>query len=305
MTLHQLRCLDAVVSAGGFQAGADKLFRSQPTVFAAVKALEAQLGLKLLDRSGYRVALTDTGRAFHARARMLLQDLDKLEVHAAQLGMGQESELTVVIGDLCPTGATLGLLRRFFDACPGTQLHLYFESIAGPWERLLDGKADLIIHHIDKADPRLEFIDLCTVSVIPVVAPNFLSVPVSDTLTPEQMRSYVQCIIRDSARHSAPRDYFVVEGARSWTVSDQLMKREVILQGMGWGHLPDFLITADLESGALLSIKGKYLRGGSTDLVAARRRNIPHGPVAERLWQFIAGQAPLIRSVDTLSGQNH
>jgi hypothetical protein len=35
------------------------------------------------------------------------------------------------------------------------------------------------------------------------------------------------------ARHSAPRDYFAVQGARSWTVSDQLMKKEVILQGMG------------------------------------------------------------------------
>jgi len=47
------------------------------------------------------------------------------------------------------------------------------------------------------------------------------------------MRDYVQCVIRDTARYSEPRDYFLVEGARSWTVSDQLMKKELIVQGMG------------------------------------------------------------------------
>ena len=291
LTLHQLRCFDAVASEGGFQAGAEKLYRSQPAVFAAVRSLEAQLGLSLLNRTGYRVALTDAGRAFHSRTRILLQELAKLETHATQLAMGEESELNVVIGDLCPLPETFGLLRRFFDDCPGTRLHLHFESIAGPWERLMDGEADLIIHHIDKSDPLLEFLDLFAIALIPVVAPNFLPFPISDSVTPDQMRDHVQCIIRDSARHTAPRDYFVIEGARSWTVSDQLMKKEVILQGMGWGHLPEFLISAELASGALLSIQGKHLRGGTVELVAARRRNAAHGPVAARLWHFIAGQA--------------
>ena len=193
-------------------------------------------------------------------------------------------------------GETLGLLRQFFDKCPGTRLHLHFESICGPWERLLDGEADLIIHHIDKADPRIEFIDLRSVALIPVVAPGFLPFPISQSLKPEQLRDCVQCIIRDSARHSPPRDYYVIEGALSWIVSDQLMKKEVILQRMGWGHLPDFLMSEELKSGRLLSIKGKYLRGGKVELVAARQPNVPHGPVAERLWRFIAGQAPPART---------
>jgi DNA-binding transcriptional LysR family regulator len=123
---------------------------------------------------------------------------------------------------------------------------------------------------------------------------GFLPFPITEFIGPEQMREQVQCIIRDSARHSAPRDYYVVEGALSWTVSDQLMKKEVIHQGMGWGHLPDFLISEELGSGRLLSIKGKHLPGGRVDLVAARQRNVAHGPVAESLWRFfVSAQAPL------------
>jgi DNA-binding transcriptional LysR family regulator len=299
LTLHQLLCFEAVVTQGGFQAAAEKLLRSQPTVSSSVKNLETQLRLSLLDRSGYRVALTDAGRSFYERTRVFLHELRGLRDHAAQLAMGEESELRVVIGDTCPLPEILGLLRRFFDSCPGTRLHLHFEAISGPWERLFDEDADLILHHIDKADPRLEFIDLLTVKLIPVVAPNFLRFPISKSITPEQMRDYVQCVIRDTAHRSPPRDYYLVEGARSWTVSDQLMKRELILQGMGWGHMPHHLIEQNLRDGSLLPIIGKHMKGGQVELVAARRRNTPHGPIANRLWRFIEEQtAELVATVN-------
>jgi DNA-binding transcriptional LysR family regulator len=291
LTIQQLQCFDAVVTAGSYQAAADRLMRTQPSISAAVKNLEAQLGLTLLDRSGYRVTLTAAGRSFHERARVFLHDLQRLRDHARTLAMGEESDLTVVVGDLCPFPQTLGLLRRFFDGCPGTRLHLHFEAISGPWERLFDGEADLILHHIDKADPRLEYIDLFAVKLVPVVAPNFLRFPISRAITPEQMRDYVQCVIRDTARHRAPRDYYLLEGTRSWTVSDQLMKRELILQGMGWGHMPRYLVERDLRARRLLPISGRHFRGGQIELVAARRRDVPHGPIADRLWQFIGDQA--------------
>ena len=292
-TIHQLLCFDAVVSEGSFQAAAAKLHRTHPTVFAAVKNLEAQLGLTLLDRSGYRVALTDAGRSFHERTRVFLRELGALRHHVEQLAMGEESELRVVIGDLCPLPEMLGLLRRFFDDCPGTRLHLHFEAISGPWERLFDGEADLILHHVDKSDPRLDFIDLCAVQLVPVVAPNFLAFPISDCHHARaDARPRRNASSATPSRHSPARDYFLIEGARSWTVSDQLMKREIILQGMGWGHMPGFLIEHDLRAGRLLSIAGRHLRGGSAELVAARRADTPHGPVADRLWRYIGEQAP-------------
>ena len=156
---------------------------------------------------------------------------------------------------------------------------------------ILDGEADLILHHIDKADSRFEFIDLFPVRVVPVVAPGFLRFPVSHAITPEQMREYVQCVIRDTARHSPSRDYYLIEGARAWTVSDQLMKRELILQRMGWGHMPRYLVADDLRERRLIDISGRYLKGGTVELVAARRREGPHGPIANQLWAYIAEEA--------------
>ena len=212
-------------------------------------------------------------------------------VHAAQLARGEEAELRVVVGDLCPLPRTLGLLRQFFDRVPGTQLHLYFEALAGPAERLLEGEADLMLHHVDKTDPRFEYNNLFNVRVIPVAAPGYLKFPMTPDITPEQLRDYVQCVIRDSARVASTKSYYLIEGARQWTVSDQLMKRELILQGMGWGHLPDHLVADDLLAGRLVSIAGRHLAGGQVDIVASRLRDRPRGPIAVKLWEFIGAQS--------------
>ena len=290
-TLHDLQCFDAVVRTGGFQAAAAELHRSHPAVFAAVAKLEKQLGLGLLDRGGYRVRPTQAGYSFHRRAQTSLRELEGLRTHAAQLAMGEEGELRVVMGDLCPRVQTLTLLSRFFADCPHTHLQLYCEAVTGPAERLFDDEADLIIHHVDKSDPRIEWVDLCKVPFIPVVASGFLPFPLGRSITPDLMREFTQCVIRDTARHSAPSNYFMIEGAHQCTVADQLTKKEIILQGMGWGHLPRFLIERELNDGRLHSIAGRYLPGRVEELVAARRRDRPQGPVANRLWDYLRRHA--------------
>jgi DNA-binding transcriptional LysR family regulator len=262
-------------------------------VFAAVAKLERQLGFSLFDRSGYRINLTEQGRSFLGRVQSLLQEWTALRVHATQLAMGEEGELRVVIGDLCPLPETLALLSGFFARCPSTRLSLHFETVDGPFERLFDDQADLILHRIEKSDTRLEWTDLGKVPVVPVLAPGLLRlVGDGQDVRPEQLRQLTQCVLRDSARHSPPHDYFIVSGAHQCTVPDQLMKKEIILQGMAWGHLPGFLIERELRDGRLQSIAGRYFPGRIEELVAARRRDRPHGPVASRLWDYIRAQAP-------------
>ena len=296
-TLHDLQCFDAVVREGGFQAAAAVLHRSHPAVFAAVAKLERQLGLPLLDRAGYRVRPTEAGLSLQRRAQSLLREMEALRVHARQLALGEETQLRVVIGDLCPRPQVLGLLSEFFAKRPATRLHVHYEAVTGPWERLFDDKADLILHRIDKSDPRLEWIDLGTVNVVPVVAPGFLPFPITSAITPEMMRDVTQCIIRDTASHSPERSYFVVEGAHQCSVADHQMKKEIILQGMAWGHVPRFLIEEELRDGRLLSIVGRHFPGVTEELVAARRRDRPQGPVANLLWRHLETHAAGVRSV--------
>ncbi len=294
-TLHELHCFVAVVEEGGFQAAAAVLHRSHAAVFAALAKLERQFGFDLLDRSGYRVRPTEAGLSLYRRAHSLLRDAESLTLHAQQIALGEETELNVVIGDLCPRSNVLGLLSRFFAELPNTRLQLHYEAVTGPWERLLSGEADLILHRIDKSDLQLEWIDLGSVPLIPVVAPGFLPFPISDAMTPEQMRELTQCVLRDTAQHAERPDYYVMGGPSQCSVADHEMKKDFILQGMAWGHLPRFMIEEELRNGRLLSIAGRHFPGVTEELVAGRRRDRPHGPVAKRLWQFLETQALALR----------
>jgi len=289
-SLQELSCLLSVASEGSFQAAAAKLHRTHPAVHSAIKQLEQRAGVALLDRSQYRVRLTEAGQAFARQAAAVIDQATRLSEFSDQLARGEEADLRVVVGDLTPTARVLPPLKRFFAAWPRTRLHLHFEALSGPWERLHAGDADLIVHHVDKSDARLEWAGLMQVTLVPVVAPRGLPFAITRSLTPERMREAVQVIIRDSAR-AAGRDYFVLEGARNCTVGDQHTKKQLILSGMGWGHMPLHLVEAELRSGKLVTLEGRHFKRTRLDIVVARRVDRQPGPVARALWEALTAHA--------------
>ena len=54
--------------------------------------------------------------------------------------------------------------------------------------------------------------------------------------------------------------------------------------------MPKYLIEQDLRDKRLLDISGRHLKKGRVEVVAARRREAAHGPIASRLWTFIEDQ---------------
>jgi DNA-binding transcriptional LysR family regulator len=78
-TFRRLEVFIAVVEAGGFIAGADRLGISHPSVSNHVKALERQVGCKLFARrKGIGANLTEQGRRLYERATRLLQEASLL-----------------------------------------------------------------------------------------------------------------------------------------------------------------------------------------------------------------------------------
>ncbi len=286
LTVAQLRILDAVVARGSLQAAAEHLGRTHPTLHVALNKIERDVGFTLFERSGYRLVLTPEGAGFLARARRVIAEMNALEGYVDRIAAGDETELRVMIGDLSPLSEMLGLLRQFFSSHPQTRLNLEFEALAAPWKSLAEDRCDLILHHVEHGDARFEKIDLGSIRLIPVAAPGLLPFDPQEA-TLERMRDFVQCVIRDRTNESSSRNYFLIDGARTCTVTDQMMKREVILQGLGWGHMPHFLIADDLKAGTLVSFANRHFPGGAVMLAAARKAAKAHGPIATKLWNLL------------------
>lgn len=79
MTLTQLRYAVEVAAAGSITAAAARLFVSQPSLSAAIAELEAEMGIRIFERSSRGVAPTDDGTRFLSYARQVVEQADLLE----------------------------------------------------------------------------------------------------------------------------------------------------------------------------------------------------------------------------------
>jgi LysR family transcriptional regulator, cyn operon transcriptional activator len=86
MLLRHIRYFLAVAEHGNFTRAAEALHVSQPTLSQQIRQLEETLRMQLLDRSGRKIQLTDSGAAYLHYARRALQDLDagKRAIHDAR-----------------------------------------------------------------------------------------------------------------------------------------------------------------------------------------------------------------------------
>ena len=85
MELRTLRAFVEVVRQGGFSQAAKTLFATQPTVSKAVKQLEDEIGVPLLDRVGHRSTLTAAGEIVYRRAVRMLTERDDLVAELDEL----------------------------------------------------------------------------------------------------------------------------------------------------------------------------------------------------------------------------
>ena len=68
-----------IVEAGSLSAAAERLGSSATSVVRSLSALEKALGVRLLNRTTRRMALTDEGRDYFERCRRLLGEVDEAE----------------------------------------------------------------------------------------------------------------------------------------------------------------------------------------------------------------------------------
>lgn len=138
--MRQLRYFVAVAEERSFGRAARRLHMSQPPLSTQIKGLEQELSVKLFDRSTRKVELTDSGRAFLARAREILDAVEeaKIEARGAELGVRGRLEIGFV------SSATLSLLppalRLFRERFGGVELDLRELASVEQLEALYEGE---------------------------------------------------------------------------------------------------------------------------------------------------------------------
>lgn len=117
MELYQIRHFVAVVEAGGFTKGAERVAISQPAISASIAKLEAELNVKLLERRHAQVVATPAGTRLLELGKKVLHTCNaaKEEMKA----IGHRKRLRIGVLPPLPSGPLSKLISSFQQANPG------------------------------------------------------------------------------------------------------------------------------------------------------------------------------------------
>lgn len=129
--LQSMRTFVRVADEGGFASAARSLGMSPAAVTRQVADLERHLGVRLLQRTTRRVALTDTGEIYLQRARQILADLDEADGLAQAALREPTGHLRVLVPPAFAVHQLAKHLPRFRARYPQVTLEL---TVPGPVE---------------------------------------------------------------------------------------------------------------------------------------------------------------------------
>jgi DNA-binding transcriptional LysR family regulator len=255
LTLDQIQLFLALADAGSFSKAAKRLNRAQSAVTYGVQKLEAQFGIPLFDRTTYRPALTEAGRALLPRARRIAEETNAFRDTARSLASGLEAELTIVLDSMFPMPAVVKALRAFTAKFPTVPPRVYMQSLGAAAELVLDGTCMIGLLPLIFSDIAfLKRFPLLTIDLIPVAAPDHPLAALEGPIDTHVLHDYVQLVLTDRSSLTAGRDYGVLSG-RAWRLADLGAKHSMLLAGLGWGNMPSHLVQNDIAQGRLKVIR--------------------------------------------------
>ena len=172
VTLTQLSAFLTVVRRGSVTAAAEELFVTQPSVSAAVAALERELGTKLLERDGRGLRPTDAGAAFAPYAAHVLGLLEEGERAAREAAAGGRSMLRISAVTAGGDHVVPQLIRAFRDAHPELDIDLHVGNRSEVFAGVLDHWADVAITGRVPDDDRLRGEAFGVNEIVLVTAPD-------------------------------------------------------------------------------------------------------------------------------------
>jgi DNA-binding transcriptional LysR family regulator len=145
LSLYQLRTFLEVARLGSVQEAAESLVVSQPAVSAALAGLQRTVGVKLTERDGRGIRLTEAGKAFELSGRRIVSLLDDAQRRAQEIADASEGRLRIAAVTTAAEHLAPSMLHRFRLQQPEASVDLDVGNHVHVWDRLRHWEADLVI----------------------------------------------------------------------------------------------------------------------------------------------------------------
>lgn len=284
MELKQLEYFLAVSSTKSFTRAAEQLYISQPSVTAAIKKLEEELGLILFDRNKKQVTLTNEGKIFHSHICVVMEDISKATQKAAELKNLSDGVIKLGVSPLtCLSNASF-LLAKFHNMFPALNFD-FVEGNSDALKKLLaDDKIDLALLLDDANIGDFEFAPVSR-EELKVYLPVFHHLSTREKIAFKELRQELFILPRkDCAYRSILTRLFTANKINERVVFESnypQIVQNLIISGCGISILPkDAIYNNAIRAVALAENPSAYL-------CIAKKNNRQIAHAAQKLYNFL------------------
>lgn len=208
MMLRQLQYFHTVVRTGSFTEAAEECFISQSAISQQIKALENDLGVKLLVRENRSFHLTEAGEYLYQKSGQLLEDFERIKNETIKIGCGSQNTLRLGYLKSYSGKELLNAVLEYNDIFPDTQVHIQNGNHEALYHLLNSDQLDLVLN-----DQRRAFSDKY-VNFTLFEASYFIVIhekhPMSDSpfFEPQMLNEIPIILIASKEQQEAEQDYY-------------------------------------------------------------------------------------------------
>jgi len=290
MTLEQLRVLQKIVELGSLKAAANALFKTQPALSMAIKKLEQQYDIQLLDREQYRLTLTPQGKIFYRQAEVLLLGAVQLESLGHQLAQGNEPIFRVGFDPLCEKKRLIESISHCQKRFPVTEFQLLSGTRFSALEQLDNKKVDVAIgawFHLFHGLGDYTTLPISNFEVVIVASPAILSNFLPTTL--EQLNHFPSITLTESNLSFDTDKLGIHHSKQQLKTNDIETLKQLLCAGLGVGVIPKSQVIQELAAGTLTVITlDDFDASLMGEVRLIKRADKVLGPVGQYFWDNIA-----------------
>jgi DNA-binding transcriptional LysR family regulator len=254
---RQLRAFVILARTGSFTRTARELHLSQPAVSHSIKALEAEMRCRLLDRVGKSMNLTQAGEQFLAHAKKILLEMDAAREQLEQLGKWGHGRLRLGTSSTACQYILPAVLREFKESFPQCVIQIEPGDTPDALELLHDNRIDLALALEPQGETQLEFRPLFTDELQFMVSPLHPWARAGQAGHAEIKRQNFILYTRTSYLSEMVEEYFRREDivlATSFELGNMEAIKELVKLGLGVSILAPWVAQKELAEGSLCAL---------------------------------------------------
>ncbi|MGA3601973.1 LysR family transcriptional regulator [Lysinibacillus agricola] len=255
MNIENIEAFIYVCQLGSFNKAAEALYLSQPSVTARIQSLEREINIKLFNRNGNKISLTEKGEYFYPHAQKILQSYQEAKYGLHQVIIPYE----LVIGSALSISNNVlpNILPAFISEFKDVRIKIMTGHSKDILHKVINKEVDFGIVRTE-THPQVESIRLYN-DPISLFVPRNHAFLKEEKVTIEHVSKYPLIFF----------DY----GSMDWLMIHRLFSsndvnpniflevdnmetaKNLVIQGMGISFLPEHCVKQELENGELFRVE--------------------------------------------------